>query len=37
LAQGFHLARPQPVAEATALLERFLMAARRDVAAVVAA
>jgi EAL domain-containing protein (putative c-di-GMP-specific phosphodiesterase class I) len=30
LAQGFHLARPQPVAEATALLERFLMAERRD-------
>jgi EAL domain-containing protein (putative c-di-GMP-specific phosphodiesterase class I) len=31
LAQGFHLARPQPVAEATALLERFLVADRRDV------
>jgi len=30
LAQGFHLARPQPVAEATALLERFLIADRRD-------
>ena len=30
LAQGFHLARPQPVAEATALLEQSLVAARRD-------
>lgn len=30
LAQGFHLARPQPLAEATRMLERFLISARRD-------
>jgi EAL domain-containing protein (putative c-di-GMP-specific phosphodiesterase class I) len=30
LAQGFHLARPQPRAEATRMLERFLIPARRD-------
>jgi diguanylate cyclase (GGDEF)-like protein/PAS domain S-box-containing protein len=30
LAQGFHLARPQPLAEATRLLERFLISGRRD-------
>jgi EAL domain-containing protein (putative c-di-GMP-specific phosphodiesterase class I) len=30
LAQGFHLARPQPVAEATRLIEQYLVAARRD-------
>jgi diguanylate cyclase (GGDEF)-like protein/PAS domain S-box-containing protein len=31
LAQGFHLARPQPVEGATALLERFLVADRREI------